>query len=244
MRAAIVVADSVTALDARHAGAVLVSGSHGGLIAARYAAAAGVRAAVFNDAGIGLDDAGIAGLTALQSIGMAAVAVSHQSARIGNGRDTLQNGVVSRVNDAASNCGVTAGMHCRAAAELLRNAPSSMRPPGSSFASEGRHLLRAASRATPAIVALDSIGLVVPSDAHCILVIGSHGGLHGDDPATALSVDAYAAFFHDTGRGKEDDGVTRLPVLAQRGIPAGSVGHRTARIGDARSMWSGGCCPA
>jgi pimeloyl-ACP methyl ester carboxylesterase len=67
MRAAIVVADSVTALDARHAGAVLVSGSHGGLIAARYAAAAGVRAAVFNDAGIGLDDAGIAGLTVLQS---------------------------------------------------------------------------------------------------------------------------------------------------------------------------------
>ena len=62
MRAAIVVADSVTALGARHEGAVLVSGSHGGLIAARYAAAAGVRAAVFNDAGIGLDDAGIMGL--------------------------------------------------------------------------------------------------------------------------------------------------------------------------------------
>ena len=51
---------------------------------------AGVRAAVFNDAGIGLDDAGIAGLSRLQSIGMAAVAVSHASARIGDGATRSQ----------------------------------------------------------------------------------------------------------------------------------------------------------
>ena len=37
MTVAIVVADSVTALGADARGAVLVSGSHGGLIAAQYA---------------------------------------------------------------------------------------------------------------------------------------------------------------------------------------------------------------
>jgi len=162
MRAAIVVADSVTALDARHVDAVLVSGSHGGLIAARYTMAARVRAAVFNDAGIGLDDAGIAGLAALQSIGMAGVAVSHLSARIGDGGDTLASGVVSRANGLASGCGVTAGMPCRAAAELLRDAPTYATPSALSFASEGRHVLRAASGASPAVLAIDSIGLVLP----------------------------------------------------------------------------------
>ncbi len=240
MRPSIVVADSVTTLDARHADAVLVSGSHGGLIAARYAVAAGVRAAVFNDAGGGLDDAGIAGLAALQSIGMAAVAVSHASARIGDGSDTLASGVVSRANRPASSCGVTTGMPCRVAAELLRDAPRYVRPPVALFASEGRHRIRAASATSAAVLALDSIGLVAPADARSILVIGSHGGLHGGDPESALSVDAYAAFFHDAGRGKDDAGLTRLPVLARRGIPAGTVDYRTARIGDARSMWTGG----
>ena len=49
-----------------------------------------------------------------------------------------------------------------------------------------------------------------------------------------------AAFFSDAGRGKDDAGVSRLPVLAQRGIPAGAVDHYSARIGDARSLWSTG----
>jgi hypothetical protein len=89
--------------------------------------------------GIGLDDAGIAGLETLQSIGMAAVAVSHASARIGDGSDTLASVVVSRANRPAASCGVTAGMSCRVAAELLRDAPAYVRPPDGLFASEGRH---------------------------------------------------------------------------------------------------------
>lgn len=43
-------ADSVTRLGPEHAGAVVITGSHGGLIAAGYLAAAQVRAAVANDA--------------------------------------------------------------------------------------------------------------------------------------------------------------------------------------------------
>jgi len=62
---------------------VVVSGSHGGLSAARFALQALPHLAVFNDAGIGKDGAGIAALTWLQPHGIAAVTVAHDSARIG-----------------------------------------------------------------------------------------------------------------------------------------------------------------
>lgn len=239
-RAAIALADSVTALDARHADCVLVSGSHGGLIAARYAAAARVRAVVFNDAGIGRDAAGVAALAALDALGVAAAAVSHRSARIGDAQDTLANGVVSRANGIAVRLGVDSDLPCRIAAERLRDAA-----PRGSYADvpvlpRGRYLLSEATLQDCAVLGADSVGLVVAGDARCVLIIGSHGGLHGNDPATALPIDARATFFHDAGRGKDDAGVSRLPVLALRGVPAATVDYRSARIGDARSMWEGG----
>ena len=49
---------------------------------------------------------------------------------------------------------------------------------------------------------------------------------------------ARAAVFHDAGVGAA--GVTRLPVLAARGIPAVAVDGMSARIGDARSLWATG----
>ena len=240
MRAAVAVVDSVTTLDAMHAGAVLVTGSHGGLIAARYAAAAGVRAAVFNDAGGGLDDAGVAGLQALERVGIAAAAVSHDSARIGDAADTLARGIVSRTNAPALACGVRSGMHCEDAVEWLRDAATSAQPAPPLAAPEGRWILRSAGPQGRAIVAVDSVGLVAPEDAGCVLVIGSHGALHGGNPRSALGVDAHTAFFHDAGRGRDDAGTTRLPALASRGIAAGTVDYRSARIGDARSMWETG----
>ena len=54
-------ANSVTEPGPGARGTVLVSGSHGGLIAACLAAAGGAHAAIFNDAGVGKDGAGIAG---------------------------------------------------------------------------------------------------------------------------------------------------------------------------------------
>lgn len=240
MRAAVVVVDSVTTLDASHAASVIVTGSHGGLIAARYAAAAGVRAAVFNDAGGGLDDAGVAGLPALATIGIAAVAVSNTSARIGDAADTLERGIVSRANAPALACGVRAGMRCVEAVETLRDAAMAACAAPPLAAPDGRCMLRCAGPEGRAIVAVDSLGLVEPGDAGCMLVIGSHGGLHGGDPRSALGVDAHAAFFHDAGRGRDDAGTTRLPALASRGIAAGTVDYRSARIGDARSMWESG----
>lgn len=247
-------ADTVTELGPRHRGRVLVAGSHGGIVAARYALRARVRAVVLNDAGVGLDDAGIAGLAWLEARGLAACTVSHRSARIARAADALANGIVSHVNRVAAACGVAPGQSCReAAARLLscaapngtatRGGGADARVETRSDASddagapvEGRTLLQA----DPEVWGLDSIGQVVAADAGRILVIGSHCELHGGRPESALPVPARAAFFHDAGLGGDADACTRLPVLAERGIPAAAVDARTARIGDARSLWATG----
>jgi hypothetical protein len=241
----IVLADTVTMLDASHRGGVLVTGSHGGLIAAYLAARGGVRAAIFNDAGGGLDNAGFAGLAWLEVLGIAAATVAHSSARIADAVDSCASGVISHANVVAARCGVRAGMRCADAADALRSAPAS--PSASDVAppnAEARTILRAADGTRPEVRGLDSIGLVLPEDAGAVLVIGSHGALHGGRPESALPVDAAAAIFHDAGHGKDDAGITRLPVLAARGIPAAMVDYRSARIGDARSLWETGVLSA
>lgn len=106
---AVLVLDSITEAVGRGAGRIVVSGSHGGISAARFAQQAQVRLAVFNDAGVGRDAAGIAGLALLQAAGIAACAVSHTSARIGEARSTLEDGVISHANDAAQALGARAG---------------------------------------------------------------------------------------------------------------------------------------
>jgi hypothetical protein len=239
-RVTIALADTVTRLGAEHAGCVLVTGSHGGMVAARYAIRARVRAAIFNDAGVGCDDAGIAGLAWLDALGVAAAAVTHVSARIADAQDSLAHGRIGHVNGCARRCAVATGDTCAVAAAKLRDAAlvdaHAVEPEGAA----GRVVLLPADGSAVAVVGVDSIGLVRPDDAGRVLVIGSHGGLHGGDPDSALPVQARAAFFHDAGVGKDGAGISRLPVLAARGVPAATVDYHSARIGDARSLWERG----
>jgi len=113
------VVDSITELDASDAGCLAVSGSHGGISSARFALAARPLLSVFNDAGVGRDAAGIAALPFLQSQGLAAVTVAHTSARIGEARSTLEEGVVSHANAAALALGARPGMACHGIIEIL-----------------------------------------------------------------------------------------------------------------------------
>lgn len=113
--------DSITEALRHGAGAVVVSGSHGGLSAARFALAARPHAAVFNDAGIGKDGAGVAALAWLQAHGIAAVAVAHDSARIGEALSTWNDGVISAANTQAIALGARAGTPLR---EWLQTTPA------------------------------------------------------------------------------------------------------------------------
>ena len=114
------VVDSITELRPHDAGCIAVSGSHGGISSAQYALAARPLIAVFNDAGVGKDAAGLAALAFLQGHGVAACTVAHDSARIGEARSTLADGVVSHCNELARALGVAPGQACSAVVERLR----------------------------------------------------------------------------------------------------------------------------
>ena len=105
----LVLADSITEAGPQHRGMVVVSGSHAGLSVVRYAVNAAPLLAVFNDAGVGKDGAGIAALALLESAGIAACAVAHTSARIGEAASTLADGRVTHANAPARRLGATPG---------------------------------------------------------------------------------------------------------------------------------------
>lgn len=114
------VVDSITELRPDDTGCIAVSGSHGGMSSARYALAARPLLSVFNDAGVGRDNAGIAALGFLQMHGLAACAVAHHSARIGEAASTLDEGVVSHANATAAALGVQPGQPLHVAVASLQ----------------------------------------------------------------------------------------------------------------------------
>ena len=233
--APVLTADSITRVGAEAAGAVVVNGSHGGIYAAYVAAELRVAAAVFNDAGVGRDQAGITGLDYLAGLGIPAAAVGHQTARIGDGPDMMARGIVTHANSPAIAIGCQPGLACRDAAAALQHAGPSLREPPPAL--EAAFLL---IDEPPAVWALDSASLVGAEHVGAVVVTGSHGGLLGGRPDTALKADALAALFNDAGIGIDEAGVTRLPTLDSRGIAAGTVAASGARIGDARSTYEDG----
>jgi uncharacterized protein YunC (DUF1805 family) len=233
-----VLAPTITVLPGDVTGLVIVTGSHGGLYPGHLVLEAKARAAIFNDAGIGRDSAGVGALRLLQEHGKAAAAVAHTSARIGDTDDMMSAGIISTANALAAACGVSPGMTCREAAALLEGAPLGM-PAIVAAHHEARMTWTCEQQIRPMIL-VDSASLVTEEDAGAIIVTGSHGGLIGGDPRKALRADGFAAIFNDAGIGKDDAGTTRLPALDNRGIAAFTIAASSARIGDARSTLNDG----
>jgi hypothetical protein len=235
MPAPIVTADSITRVAEEASGAVVVNASHGGIYAAYLAAKLHAAAAIFNDAGVGRDNAGIGGLDYLDELGIPAATVGHMTARIGDGADMLARGVITHANRLASALGVRASQPCRTAAGLLQQAKPAHRAPPEAL--EAAFLI---IPEPPQVWALDSASLVLPEHGDAIVVTGSHGGLLGGKPETALKYDVKGALYNDAGIGIDEAGVSRLPALDVRGIAAATVSADSARIGDARSTYEDG----
>ncbi len=235
MPAPIVIADSITRVGPEAAGAVVVNASHGGVYAAYLAAKLHAAAAIFNDAGVGRDRAGVGGLDYLQDFGIAAATVGHDTARIGDGADMMAAGIITHANGVAASLGVSPGQSCRDAAAALQQARSTDRAPPEAL--EAAFLLISEA---PQVWALDSASLVLPEYKHAVVVTGSHGGLLGNRPETALKYDVLGALYNDAGIGKDAAGTSRLPALDGRGIAAATVSAASARIGDARSTYEDG----
>lgn len=117
--ARVVIMDSITKVTADDAGSVVVSASHGGASSGEFALEVPLKAAFFNDAGVGKDQAGIAALAMLQERGVAGGTVSHTSARIGESQDMWDEGVISHLNEGARALGLSVGEHLRQALERL-----------------------------------------------------------------------------------------------------------------------------
>ena len=119
--APIVCLDSVTLVTDDDVGRIVMTGSHGGLMGGKPEGALKVDAlaAFFNDAGIGIDQAGIGRLRALERRGIIGATVQAMSARIGDGRSTYEDGVISRVNERARVQGIVPDISAKDAVKRL-----------------------------------------------------------------------------------------------------------------------------
>lgn len=235
--------DSVTHLKPEHRGRAGYCASHGGRYAGYYAARMGIGAVILNDAGIGREQAGIAGIRLLQSLGVPAAAIAHTSARIGDGPDGEQRGILSFVNERAAALGLAPGMACRAALLKLSASPLSPSPSPEELAEARFDIALKGGTGVGvgvSVIGMDSVSLVRPEDAGQIVVTASHGAMLRSKPGQAVSTPVFAAVFNDAGFGADGAGISRLPALDERGIAGACVSCFSARIGDGRSTYEDG----
>lgn len=237
---------SITHIGKADLGCHAITGSHGGMVVADYALRANLRSLICHDAGMGLDDAGIAGLEVLERHGIATAAVGHETARIGEPDDMLSNGRISAINQIAAIAGVRVGQSCREAAWLMASSPSAPDDRRPQVPSKPPLRLSLGQRRTALfhndleLVCLDSASQISPGDAGRVVLTGSHGGLPGGNAANAIKAEVALAAFNDAGIGKDGAGIARLAALDAIGIPAFTVAAASAHIGDGHSTYETG----
>lgn len=113
--------DAAPMLQPGDAGAIVVTGSHAGLLGGKPDGLIepNVQAVFFSDAGVGLDEAGVRRLPLLDRRGIPAGAAAADSAPIGDARAIYAEGILSRVNATACALGGRPGMRVRELIELL-----------------------------------------------------------------------------------------------------------------------------
>jgi hypothetical protein len=213
--------------------------SHGGTYAGWFGATKRVAGLILNDAGIGRERAGLAGILLLEKLGVPGATLAHTSARIGDGADGAANGIVSFANAPARKLGLADGMTAREALDRLVTAKlaSAPLPPAED---EHRQEIAGAGAGGMKVIAMDSISLVSAADTGHVAVTGSHGGILGGKPETAIKHDVSAIVCNDAGFGRDAAGVSRLAPLDERRIAAACVSNFSARIGDGMSIWEHG----
>lgn len=118
-KARIVIVDTSSEVDQSNNMDIIITGSHGGVNACEYMANLKIKGMVSNDAGIGKNEAGIAGMKALDKYDIPAVAVATMSAKIGNGTSTYEQGRLSATNELAKKLGISEGMSAIEAADIM-----------------------------------------------------------------------------------------------------------------------------
>jgi uncharacterized protein YunC (DUF1805 family) len=225
-------------VTAAHYGQVIVSGSYGGYYNAFHAGKWGLRGVILNDAGVGKDEAGVRGIVYLEEIGLAAATADVNTCHIADGEHMLAHGILSRVNRFAAALGCAAGDTVRAAAERMRHAEIATGQ--LSPISGGKRYTISDRVGQPRVICLDAAPMLTPEDEGAIAVTGSHAALFRGRPDNVISVHLRGVFFSDGGVGLDAAGISRLPDLDGRGIPAGAAAAMSAPIGDSRAIYRDG----
>jgi len=118
-KAQLIIVDTTSDVEAGNINDVIMTGSHSGQNSSEYLAHLNIKGVIGNDAGMGKNDAGIAGMKCLEEHGIPAAAVASMSAKIGNGTSTYEQGKISAANELAKKLGITVGMTAREAADIM-----------------------------------------------------------------------------------------------------------------------------
>jgi hypothetical protein len=102
---------------------VLVTAGHTGRSAVPYLRAVAPHGFICSDGGKGRDDAGIAGLTLVEGLGLAGATVDARTSPMGDGLASYGRGVISACNRLAMAAGVAVGQPAKVAARLLVERP-------------------------------------------------------------------------------------------------------------------------
>lgn len=239
----VLVFDSATHVEAyvqasKVQGNVVVAASYAGVLCARMIMSAKPSAAIGLDCGIGKDGAGIAGLWYYEALGVPAAAVDTKTAEMGNGRDMYENGIISRVNDAAQRLGIEAGLTVKEAVEALI---SGSRQPAK-FDPARRLVVETAANGR-SIVCTDSIAFALPEDRERnVLCTAGHTGRSVVDYFRTFR--PWAFICSDGSVGKNNSGISALDDVDADGIAGASVDAQTARMGDGQSTYFDGIISA
>lgn len=237
-RGRILCMDSVGYVDARNdVTDVLICGSHGAPCATQLAVWARPRGLFCHDAGIGMEDGGVAGLRLLQEYLIPGAMVDGASAPISDGRDMYENGVLSRVNRAAERLGLHPRMPAKEAAVRLLEANPVPDPPG-----KRQHLLASGPRGR--VFGLDTVKYADRRIEGGVLCMGSHAARAMADYVDDLGFRLAGVITNDAGIGPNGESIAGLAALDSIDTPAAAVGCQSARIGSARSTYFDGIVSA
>lgn len=234
MGGSIVVMDSAAMIGPEDEGQVVVAGSHGSDLAARLVARRLPLGVILNDAGKGKRNAGISGLPVLDAMNIPGATVDCLTARIGEGEDTYECGIISAVNDLARATGVEVGMTAARAAKLMLGRKKAGRDvQKTQVAHDGEN---------GRIVLADTISYLNETHRGCVVVSGSHCA--HTTYSWVKDFGLRGIFLNDAGKGKDNQGISGLPIYDCAGMPAAAVDCRTAMIGDAGDAWENGLVSA
>ena len=230
----VVLIDSARYCDGRNGNDVIVGGSYCGTLPARLIAPHRPVGVILHDVGIAADGSGISGLPYLEALGIPAAAVEGATAELGNARDILDNGRISRTNVLAERCGVTRGMAASRAAELLATGD-----PGSRAAeTKVRREVKQTTADGHSIVVTDSIVFALEEDWANVLVTAGHTGSTG---ARFIElVYPWGFICADGGTAKNGSGTAGLARLDEVGLAGACYDVMTAAMGDAFDAWDRG----